>query len=299
MSKARQRLFNVGANAARSTLGIRGVDTYVCPLCLRGFGREAVMNGTLTLEHVPPRSQGGRAILLTCRPCNSTAGHTVDAALARRDDALAAFPALVGRPTDTPVEGRATVEGVDVNVEIANSESALHLTISPHINDPNAVANWFEALYERSLAGRGSFRLSLRRGFDGARALIGDLKSAYLVAFCSLGYVFILQEGLDLVRRQIQEPDKDLLPRWWSGRQPVFRRTPWLGMAVSPVQAVAVGLRRSTVLLPLGQRAADFYEAVSRLSEEIDHEPLPGFRLPWPRTLELRLDTALKAGRLL
>ena len=38
------------------------------------------MLGTLlSVEDVPPRHSGGRPLVLTCKACNSTAGHSIDA----------------------------------------------------------------------------------------------------------------------------------------------------------------------------------------------------------------------------
>jgi hypothetical protein len=51
---------------------------YVCPLCLFAYGETALYDGLLTREDVPPRSVGGRKIVLTCKPCNDRAGHQID-----------------------------------------------------------------------------------------------------------------------------------------------------------------------------------------------------------------------------
>jgi hypothetical protein len=59
---------------------------YVCPLCMRRFPREGLK--LLTREHAPPRSIGGREIVLTCSECNSTSGHLLDAELRRRETLL-------------------------------------------------------------------------------------------------------------------------------------------------------------------------------------------------------------------
>lgn len=32
---------------------------YVCPLCLRAFGRQSLEHGHLSIEHVPPSNRGG------------------------------------------------------------------------------------------------------------------------------------------------------------------------------------------------------------------------------------------------
>src|SRR5262245_31174488 len=47
---------------------------YGCPLCLRIYPSPSAF----TVEDVPPKSVGGRPLLLTCYDCNSKAGHTID-----------------------------------------------------------------------------------------------------------------------------------------------------------------------------------------------------------------------------
>jgi hypothetical protein len=47
---------------------------YACPICLRISPSDA----TLTVEDVPPKSVGGRPLILTCKSCNDAAGATLD-----------------------------------------------------------------------------------------------------------------------------------------------------------------------------------------------------------------------------
>lgn len=61
---------------------------YVCPICLRAFGEDALTAGLLTREHVPPQSLGGRRLVLTCEPCNSGAGHAADVHARLEADAI-------------------------------------------------------------------------------------------------------------------------------------------------------------------------------------------------------------------
>jgi len=84
MTGTRTSLFNRGVEAVRAAFGIDGV--YLCPICGQQFSREALKEGQLTLEHVPPRALGGRGIILTCKACNNLAGYTVDAAITKRAD---------------------------------------------------------------------------------------------------------------------------------------------------------------------------------------------------------------------
>jgi hypothetical protein len=81
----RLKLFATGAKAA--SLHFKAdQDVYICPLCGRGFLIQAVIDGTLTLEHVPPKSLGGKPLVLTCKDCNNDSGHSIDSAAALRKD---------------------------------------------------------------------------------------------------------------------------------------------------------------------------------------------------------------------
>ena len=58
---------------------------YVCALCVRGFGGDALDEGQVAIEHAPPEAVGGKPVCLTCTDCNNNAGRTVDAHMARRE----------------------------------------------------------------------------------------------------------------------------------------------------------------------------------------------------------------------
>jgi hypothetical protein len=82
----RESWFRSGVHAINCLIDDFG-DQYVCPLCLRPFDHTA-LHTELTIEHVPPESLGGKELVLTCRDCNSHAGHTIDAHARRQDVAL-------------------------------------------------------------------------------------------------------------------------------------------------------------------------------------------------------------------
>ena len=77
----KRRLFDCGVQAARH-IGKHSGELYFCPLCGRGFSRnaldpEAPQERRLTKEDVPPKSHPGRSdvLMLTCcgvTPCRWT-----------------------------------------------------------------------------------------------------------------------------------------------------------------------------------------------------------------------------------
>ena len=81
--RRRREWFDRGARALVAARPA-GPEVYCCPLCLRGFDAEHMDH--LSIEDVPPRSVGGRPLLLTCRECNNKHGTELDAhAKAGRD----------------------------------------------------------------------------------------------------------------------------------------------------------------------------------------------------------------------
>jgi len=101
MSKKERRLkiFRYGSKAiAKYTNGDSSL--YYCPICGDGYPELSAISGEeLTLEDVPPKSIGGKPILLTCRRCNSSAGHTMDVCTAnkRKFEELDKWGTVIGK----------------------------------------------------------------------------------------------------------------------------------------------------------------------------------------------------------
>jgi hypothetical protein len=140
----RERWFTDGAAALRRTLTTMGMEDslpsdgqfYACPLCLNAYGREAFEGGVFSDEHVPPRTAGGRALVLTCRRCNHTAGTAMDADAAGRE-ALHDF--LAGRSTDRDLRAELAVGGLAIRGRMNNVNGAIMMGVVPKANNPMAL----------------------------------------------------------------------------------------------------------------------------------------------------------------
>ena len=108
------------------------MPTYVCPICRKPFTVEAVDDGRLSKEHVPPQSVGGHELLLTCTACNNTAGTKLDADAKTKEDVRLA---MTGRP-DRPHRIKATIGGITVNGQLHAKDGSYSLTIPKHLNRP-------------------------------------------------------------------------------------------------------------------------------------------------------------------
>lgn len=274
-------MFTQGAAAFAAVSNPRTYG-YVCPLCLSGFEEEDL----LTLEHVPPKSVGGKPICLTCRQCNSSAGHSVDAAVFR-ESVSSSFLASGAGPV------RATLAAGDavVNVVVERDESGTNMRIVGKASDPTNVAKlrtYLEASDETTL------RLTHRGGYTRREAEIGYLKSAYLVTFAKFGYRYVARKIFNLARHQIAEPKEKLLPQCRVWVEELGAPLDTIVVFEEPKRCVGVKFGKSMVLLPwLTDTEWDHWDWLRELEER--REPVPlrrGSSIEWPTACEMLMDCA-------
>jgi hypothetical protein len=262
-----------------------------------GYDETAVTLGLLTLEHVPPKALGGRGIALTCRTCNNVAGHTVDAAVSRREE-LWKFRDLVLEGTgESPVYAALEINGVPVNVKVAleaDGTRVIHLLAVN--NDPELVARVSEHLERGSVQGvleAKEFTLTSRAEYHVRRAMVGDLRTAYLTTFATFGYRYAFDLRLDAVREQILSPDLPILAGW----------DLHLGSAAKNARAIVITNDRSAVMVQLGtvgvllpwiSAPVDFYKRVCAMYIPDERLKLKGRLVPWPSRLEMALDFGVR-----
>ena len=125
--------FELGAIAyAQACPGTYAVPTYVCPICRNPFTVEALDDGRLSVEQVPPQSVGGRELLLTCTACNNTAGTKLDASAKMREEVRLAMAGTASRPHRV----RVTIGEMRVNGRLHAKDGSYSLTIPKEINKP-------------------------------------------------------------------------------------------------------------------------------------------------------------------
>ena len=110
--RRKRRWFEDGMQALERVIG-EPAPGYVCPICRRWFTELE----EVTFEHAPPRSVGGREVALTCRECNSGAGHGIDAELRKVQDLRDWNRGRLGKP----LRARFAFGGVPLNVDVDRS----------------------------------------------------------------------------------------------------------------------------------------------------------------------------------
>jgi len=171
---------------------------YPCPICLSPFTADALGDGRLSSEHVPPESVGGRELVLTCKRCNNSAGTKLDA-----DAAVKELVASVMRGKGENRERvRAAVGDLRVNAEVHLANGRYSLVVPRHVNKPGTTDN-LKAVVRQ---GR-SITVEYRR-FSELGAKISWFRAGYLALFAVAGYAFALDPAMEIVRRQILECDE-------------------------------------------------------------------------------------------
>lgn len=269
VSKAKKlKWFDLGAKAFEqqrpNEAGAHQEPMYVCPTCVRPFPRSAVASGDLTAEHVPPECFDGHELILTCRRCNNTAGAYLDAHADRKEK----VEAVLGGRLERVQRVKVTTAGVTVNAELFATGKEWSVTI-PHNRNPPGTAKRLRDVVRKGT--EISVDFSADR-FAELGAKISWFRSGYLLLFAVFGYGPVFDSALDIVRRQILEPDAALI-KTFTITLPESR--PWtevrLLKVVEPADHSSWGVQfgRYVVLYPLSDERS-FYE---RLAQNMAGKP--------------------------
>lgn len=202
-----------------------------CPICMNYFVKEDLVAkiNPLTLEHNPPQSLGGKSSVLTCKRCNSGAGHKIDDEILT---ALQEIDALNFKPHSeirTQFYNESTDDkGVNAKIKIED-DGNLIINIDSKNNNPVSLKKFLESeileyksqlftndFNKSSWCKNLSFTFKKPNKTNERLASISLLKIAYLMAFEKLGHLFLFNKNTAIVREQIKNPDKAIItnPFW-------------------------------------------------------------------------------------
>ena len=181
---------------------------FICPTCLRRVPTGD--RNDITEAHVLPRASGGVLRTLLCRDCNSTFGK-------QQDKWLGEYLRLLSEPL-APISakhqaGHFEVGGQRVNGRYQVSHDGnINFLVWTNKNSPVTLGAQ-EKITAQARAG-GALRLRLPVPVLANKDLVtsGFVTAAYLLWFRELGYGWALQNHLDIVRKQIVNPRKRMLP---------------------------------------------------------------------------------------
>lgn len=291
MTRAQQRRRAWFARGARAAAAVdptaaaaiaAGSPYYACPICLRFFSEGAVAQGLLTIEDVPPKSVGGRPMVLTCKDCNNSAGRDLDAH-AHRAELMRQFKTTHQLPR---TRARVRLAGDErwVASDVAMSAQDGHIVLKKK----GSRAGNAEAL-EAALsahAAQGTWReLEIKLSFPALthnvrRANASWLRAAYLAQFALWGYRLVLTPDYERIRKQFQDPlASDLEPFVFTA--PVRERGIWVVVPPSTEAGFFVMMGPRFVYLPWPGDAT-FWERLHARAGRVLNLTVTGKRAPWP-----------------
>lgn len=289
----RLKIFRYGSTAiAKHTNGDSSL--YYCPICGVGYPESSAIAGTdLTLEDVPPKSVGGKPILLTCRRCNSSAGHKIDVCAASKRKFEEFGRVVCGQENGTIPFVTLTMGDFSIATSICTQRSFDVMPL-PNANPPATIEKY--KAYLGNLTANNvngfEFKLSMTQKYDHSGYKLSQLKSAFLLMFAWLGYRYAFDPRLEVVRRQIQEPEHDILSTrfWIEGNETMpLNKVMFLH---NPLPMFLVSFEGFSIILPSLNSTNDIYATLPSFWEKGQLITLKAqvSLNGWPDRLQMELD---------
>lgn len=179
-------------------------NNYVCPVCLKKYDKLESEN-PLTLEDAPQKSIGGSKNTLTCKKCNNEAGFKIDHHLVNKLNELDNTKFLPN--SEFPI--KTNIDGKIFNANLKIDESGvMKVTHSKKNNNPKFIDENISELKKDKII---DFTY-VQKNIIPDNLDYAVLKSAYIILFQYTGYKIILSPEYDLIRNQILNPEKRVIP---------------------------------------------------------------------------------------
>lgn len=229
-------------------------DEYVCPICLRDH-KSLTETDPLSPEHAPPDKLGGKPVILTCTSCNGFAGVTIDNQFveALKQLQMRSFLPNTSAPIDIEYEGKTVRSVMKVDEE-------KNITVETHKkNNRESDKKEFEDKAKEGLDAVFSFK---RKDLNIHRIDVALLKTALMLFVEKTGFAYIYDDCFDVIRRQIQNPDLNLIPSKFFFTPPADKMPEGVFFIKNKgIESILVSFdveyknykQRHAVLLPLGK----------------------------------------------
>jgi len=239
----------------------------------------------ITRAHILPQAAGGRAFTFACKKCNSLFGSKQDRWFGEYLTLVKKEKRLLG---DAVKINTFELDGIKVNGNIEETETGdLRVGIDPKRNSPDTLRKIANTRLHRQTI---SFQIPMEKHRQ--EIFVGALTAAYLSWFKYFGYSWALQSHLDIVRDQILNPKKDVLPKNYVARIDEYAwREPWLGVIeIKGMLCLAYGVEDLLVFLPPWDQE-NFYGNLPRLKAGENPGRIEAFHFS-----DIRYESAIALG---
>ena len=248
-------------------------DSFLCPTCMKTFSINDL--GKISEAHIVPKAAGGQLKTFICKDCNSKFG-------SKQDKWFGDIINIANSPNASILstaikEKYFEIDGIRYNGSWKQeSEGKYTFTIHLNRNPPDTK----KLLDERFLKKPPKMRLSIPLPILKNQRLIdiGYLTAAYLMWFGLMGYSWALQDHLGFVRRQILNPDKEIITSKFLLTVKSANWEPWIGLITILGETYpAFGLKKHMVILPPRDRP-NIYEAIESFDTDVNLENIKPFK---------------------
>lgn len=219
---------------------------FMCPTCLEKI--PLIEKDRISEAHIIPNAAGGTWKTFLCRDCNSRFG-------AKQDKWFGEFINITNgeNPSlfSTTVKNRYfKIDNLKVNGSFKQEKTgdfSLYIHTNRNSPDVNKIINEKLSTYPTEI------KLSVQMPIlQNARlAEVGFLTAGYLMWFRALGYSWILQSHLNIVREQIIKPDKNVIYNKFFFNVGNINWKPWFGIIpIDNNYMPAFGLKNHLVAFP-------------------------------------------------
>lgn len=201
-------LYEISQELARFDANLLGL--FRCPACLRdlpidNFG-SADADNAINEEHIIPASVGGKQTTFLCKRCNSTFGH-------KQTKWLAEWIGLIEGDAPFPTDPKKQKARIRADGRILNG--SMHLgndgSIEFYSDRKRSNPLDFDAHWSEPKPSDIKIEFSMPVFSNEVSLRVGYLTAAYGLWFKNFGYSFILQSNMNTVRKQILDPDKNIM----------------------------------------------------------------------------------------
>ncbi len=186
----------------------------MCPICLRhDFSIDAVYgrDPILTLEHCIPKKLAASKLVLTCKECNNTTGHSIDSHLQK----LLKMNGFWAGEYEGSVPARINIAGQELGARVRRQagkpKKTMQVFIDQKTSNPAAIKKTEAEVSGNSRIGGFAMRFAPSEQPNTRLVNIALLKSGYLLMFKRFGYSYILNPALNPIRQQIGNPNEEIL----------------------------------------------------------------------------------------
>lgn len=237
---------------------------FMCPTCLKKISLKE--KHRISEAHIIPRAAGGKLKTYICRDCNSRFGAKQDKWFG--DIIRIANDKHASILSTTIKDGYFMIDDVKVNGHWEKDEND-KFSFYVHINRNSPEVN--KLIRDRFEIHPPKIQLSVPLPILRNQKLIdiGFLTAGYLMWFGALGYSWVLQRHLDLVREQIMNPNKNIIEAKYLFSAKGVDWKPWFG--IIPIDSNFVptfGVKKQLIVFPPRDRL-NFYESLETGSRNI------------------------------